>query len=282
MKKKCLIIANTYNAESHALSDKVADFLLKRDIACELFLFSGREQLLQCCSDFDFAVTLGGDGTVLFAARVCAPHGIPIFAINLGLFGFIAGVQKTDWQLSLEQFLCGTVPAAARSMLCGCVYRGGHCVFESIALNDFVVSSMTAVSLISVDVSYNTIPFGLFKADGVIVATSTGSTSYSAAAGGPIIDPALDVIVLSPICAFSLSNRPVVLPADGMLSLHVLPSRDSGIVCKADGQVAYELEPDDVVQITIAAYKALLVDCSRQKFYGALRSKLHWSGGINA
>ncbi len=281
MKKKCLIIANTYNKESTPLAEQINRFLLNHDVVCDIFLFSGHEK--QCsCKGYDFAVTLGGDGTVLFAARGCAEYAIPIFAVNLGLFGFIAGVQKEECFSRLELFLDGLIPVVERSMLYATILRKNQNVFESYALNDIVISTLTPVSLISLDVSYDGIPFGFFKADGLILATSTGSTSYSVAAGGPIIDPALNVIVLSPICPFSLSNRPVVLPACGMLELHILPSRDTGSILKADGQSEFTLCPDDIVQITVPPRKALLADCTREKFYSALRSKLHWSGGVNA
>ena len=169
-----------------------------------------------------------------------------------------------------------------RSMLSVCALRGNQNVFESYALNDVVVSAGKAARIVSLAISYNSNSFGRFRADGIILATATGSTAYSAAAGGPIVDPELDVFVLNPICPFSLSNRPLVLPASGVLCVDVLPSRGTAVSVTADGQVSAVLETADTVLLQKAEKKIQLADCGSNVFYSALRSKLHWSGGPGA
>jgi NAD+ kinase len=123
------------------------------------------------------------------------------------------------------------------------------------------------------------VPLGDFKADGIIVSTATGSTAYSASAGGPIIDPGLDAMVLTLINAFSLSSRPIVLSPDGDLEIEILPSRVSGVVISVDGQIPIDLHVGDKIRIRRIEDKALLIGCTKEKFYNALRSKLNWSGG---
>ena len=123
---------------------------------------------------------------------------------------------------------------------------------------------------------------GRFRADGIIVATATGSTAYSAAAGGPIIDPTMDLLLLNPVSPFSLSNRPLVLPPNGCLEAVIPFSRAKGITLSADGQVNFHLEYEDRVEFSIAPEKVKLAGCSSPHFYNTLRSKLHWSGGLLA
>ncbi|MBO4759031.1 MAG: NAD(+)/NADH kinase [Spirochaetaceae bacterium] len=280
-KKRAVIVINTYKEEAQLIANDVKSFLEKESCNADFLEFSGP------CSKsnfdgYDLAVTLGGDGTVLFAARGCFKKKIPIFPINLGEFGFIAGIQKESWQERLSLFLRKKLPLTSRSMLSVTALRNGNKIFETYALNDVVVSADRAAKIVSLGITFNGNSFGKFQADGIIVATATGSTAYSVAAGGPIVDPELDAFVLSTICPFSLSNRPIVLPSSGVLCVDVLPSRDTGVSITADGQVLEHLETGDIVFLQKAEEKVLLADCGSSVFYSALRSKLHWSGGPSA
>ena len=280
-KKRAVIVINTYKEEAQRIALDIRKFLEQESWIAEFLEFSGP------CSKsnfdgYDLAITLGGDGTVLFAARGCLDKKIPIFPINLGEFGFIAGIQKDSWQERLSLFLKKKLPLTSRSMLSATVLRNSKTVFESYALNDVVISADKAANIVSLGITFNGNSFGKFQADGIIVSTSTGSTAYSVAAGGPIVDPELDAFVLSPICPFSLSNRPIVLPSSGVLCVDVLPSRDTGFSITADGQVLEHLEKGDVIFLQKAKEKVLLADCGSSVFYSALRSKLHWSGGPSA
>jgi NAD+ kinase len=182
----------------------------------------------------------------------------------------------------LVSFLENNLSIAERTLLNVQVLRNNKVVFSSTPLNDAVIRTGGPAQISELIVEYNGRSFGKFKADGVIVATSTGSTAYSAAAGGPIVDSDLDVFVLSPICPFSLSNRPLVLNSSGKLVIKVLPSRGADIVLSCDGQEIKQLQKDDIIVIERNKENALLAGCDSSVFYSALQSKLNWSGGPNA
>ncbi|MCR4790652.1 MAG: NAD(+)/NADH kinase [Treponemataceae bacterium] len=283
--KKCLVIINSYNEEALKLASNVEDFLKNKEISCKKILFSGQNSI-----DFDYnnndqfknvlcAITLGGDGTVLFAARFCALHEIPIFPINLGQFGFIAGIQVDKWQSSFQMFLERKLPVAERTMIMAELYRDGKKVFTSNALNDVSITGQGAARIVSLSVNCNGNDLGNFKSDGIVLATATGSTAYAAAAGGPIVDPGVDALVMCPICAFTLSNRPLVLPPWSEVRIKVLPSRGADVCVTCDGQVTFDAEVGDEIVISRADERITLIACDSSVFYGALRSKLNWSGG---
>ncbi len=282
---KCLLVVNSFKRESARISDLIKDYLSEKGWEVGVFSYDGQEALENgvdtAFEGVDLVVTLGGDGTVLFASRGCAPAGIPVFAVNLGEFGFLASIQKDDWRGPLEDYLSGNISCVSRYMVYCSVFRNGREVFSSNGLNDVTVSSEAASRLINLDVSYSGANLGPFKANGIIVATATGSTAYSAAAGGPIISPGLKALVLTPISSFSLSARPLVFSADGKLSVKVLPSR-ARMGLMVDGQINFSLEEGDEVVLGIPDYKVKLVGGSLEKFYSALQSKLNWSGGPRA
>ncbi len=279
--RNCLIIVNTFKTEASPLGTEVKLFLQARGIQCTVFSYDG-SAVEPPTGYFDFVVTLGGDGTVLFAARFCAPKHIPIFSVNLGNFGFIAGVEKDCWKQELTDYIEGKMAVQKRSLLTAAVERNGRQMFTALALNDIVVSAKMAVHLVNIDVCYNDAPLGKFKSDGIIVSTSTGSTAYSAACGGPIVAPSVDALILTPMNSFSLSSRPLVLGGDGVLTMTVLPSR-AGLAVTADGQIPFELKEGDKIKINLAKdIKAELVCSNEGHFFAALRSKLNWSGGPHA
>jgi len=215
----------------------------------------------------------------LFAARGCAPLGIPIFPVNFGSFGFIASVQKNEWKKELDSFLNDKSVIVERGMVQADLIRNGQRRLSATGLNDIVICGKTAAHTISFNVSYEGVSLGEIKADGIIISTATGSTAYSASAGGPIIDPGLDAMVLTLMNAFSLSSRPLVLSPKGQIEIEILPSRISDVVISVDGQIPVDLHVEDVIRIRQIKDKARLIGCTKEKFYNALRSKLNWSGG---
>ncbi|MDE5614514.1 MAG: NAD(+)/NADH kinase [Treponemataceae bacterium] len=275
---KALIIVNTYKEESRKMGVTIKEYLESLGKRGDIFLYNGFGEE-NPFHDYDFVVTLGGDGTVLFAARGCAALGIPIFPVNFGTFGFIASVQKPDWKYELDRFLAGKSIVAERSMIKAALVRGNANRFNQTGLNDIVISAKNAARTISFDITYDNIPLGEFKADGIIIATATGSTAYSASAGGPIIDPDLDALVLTLMNAFSLSSRPIVLSPLGEIGITILPSRTSEVTITVDGQIPVNLHVGDIIKIRRTNDRARLVGCTSEKFYQALRSKLNWSGG---
>ena len=173
------------------------------------------------------------------------------------------------------------MPICERSLVSCEVIRDGKSVFSSFGLNDVVISSPGSSRLINLRVAYNHALLGPFKANGIIVSTPTGSTAYSAAAGGPILDPSLEGLVLTPVSSFSLSARPLVFGSKGEIAITVLPSRVDIALC-IDGQVNFKLNKNDVIILGIPAFRALLAGATQEKFYAALQSKLNWSGGPRA
>lgn len=281
--RKCAIVINTYKEEAATIAASLQEFLAGKDYKAELFPLSS-DLVEYDFSNNDFVVTLGGDGTVLYAARHCAPLGIPVFPINLGQFGFIAGISKTAWKDKLTLFLEGNLELAERSLILVLVKRRGQelSVFSSTALNDAVIKVAGAAQIAELSVSCNDEPFGHIRSDGIVIATPTGSTAYSAAAGGPIVDPDLDVLVFSPICPFSLSSRPIVMHQSVKIAIEVLPSRGAKLLLSCDGQNVFPLEEGDIIEVTKAASKVRLAGCDSKVFYTALKSKLNWSGGPHA
>ncbi|MBQ2313784.1 MAG: NAD(+)/NADH kinase [Treponema sp.] len=283
--KKCLVVVNSFKNGAVPLAGEICAFLEKRNISASVFSYDGsaaqREEVSVSFEGCGFVVTLGGDGTVLFACRGCAALGIPVFAINLGEFGFLANVQPGCWEKELAEFLEGRASVSNRSLVEAEVLRGGKTVFLSAGLNDIVLAGKTPMALVNLNVAYNHALLGPFKTTGIIVSTATGSTAYSAAAGGPIMEPSLDTMVLTPISSFSLSARPLVFGSRGEITVTVLPSR-AGMELTLDGQERFELETGDVIIMGVPSYKAQIVCATQEKFYASLQSKLNWSGGPRA
>lgn len=281
--KKCLIVSNSYKKEAEHLVSDIRSFLDSHGISSSTFSYNGREEcnVSTDFSGFDFVVTLGGDGTVLFAGRGCAPLGIPLFAVNLGKFGFLAAVQKDEWQKSLIDFLDGKSFISERSLVNCEVIRNGKTVFNCDSMNDCLISSVATTRLVSLSVAYNHALLGNFAANGIIVSTPTGSTAYSAAAGGPIVEPSLPALVLTPVSSFSLSARPLVFGDNGEIVITVLENRDE-VMLSCDGQIEFSLMKNDVIILGIPEYKARIIGSTQEKFYSALQSKLNWAGGPRA
>ncbi|MBB5226211.1 NAD(+)/NADH kinase [Treponema ruminis] len=276
--KKSLIVVNSFKEESKSLGGQIQAYLQSLGLTADVFLFNGYSEQYPFYG-YDFVITMGGDGTVLFAARGCAPLGIPVFPINFGSFGFIASVQRDEWKRELDDFLAGKAVVDERSLLQADLIRGQNRRLSATGLNDIVICGKTAGHMITFNVLYDKVPLGEIKSDGIIVSTATGSTAYSASAGGPIIDPDLDSMVLTLMNAFSLSSRPLVLSPKGELEIKILPSRVSDVVISVDGQIPVDLHVGDVIRVCQHEKKAKLIGCTKEKFYNALRSKLNWSGG---
>ena len=274
---KALIIINVSKDESMTLAKEIAAYLKKKDVEYDFLSFDGFVDNTDF-KGYDFVISLGGDGTVLYAARNASKYGLPVFPVNLGEFGFIASVQPEDWQKELKLFMDGKAIFEKRSMLKVEVRRNGKKVYSSLSLNDAVISAERGVSTIMLSVKRNSLPLCRLKADGLILATPTGSTAYSAAAGGPIVSPEVEAFVLTPLNSFSLSSRPIVLSPDSNLEITVEKSRIKGICLTVDGQEPFGIQTGDIISVILNKKKAKLVAGSEEKFYNALRSKLNWSG----
>jgi NAD+ kinase len=222
----------------------------------------------------DLLIVLGGDGTLLSMARVVGDLGVPIMGVNLGGLGFLTATTLDEMLPSLEAALEGRMVVEERLMLIARVIRNGAAVCEHMALNDMVITKSAMSRIISLAVSVEGEYATAYRADGLIISTPTGSTAYSLSAGGPIVFPAVDAIVLTPICSHTLTNRPIVLPASHRIEVTV--QSDQEIMLTVDGQVGVGLRERDVVEVVKAAAHIRLVRFPQKDFFSVLRTKLKW------
>lgn len=232
----------------------------------------------------DIAFSIGGDGTALTCCRaLCPDQKTPIIAINLGTFGYITEVEASQWKIVYQDFISGKLELSKRRLLSAFIKKKDtdHFVLFSQALNDIVVASSQMAKVVKLGLNINSNFGGEIKSDGVIVASPTGSTAYSLAAGGPIVEPELDALIINPICPFTLSNRPIVVSAKSEIELEVLTNQRTSIILNADGQVVCPLEEGDTVRILSSNY-AYLVKAQNRSFIEILKDKLRWDGGTHA
>ena len=274
-----LLITNQRKPRAEELAAVIAAHLRQAGYAVTDFRYAGVADSVPHHEEYLLAITLGGDGTVLFATRALSGRSVPILPINLGEFGFISEVQPDDWRSALDSFLSGRIDAGRRLLLDVRVSRAGEQLCGFRGLNDAVVSAEGLSRMVQLQVSLTDRLLGLYRADGVIVATPTGSTAYSAAAGGPILHPEMNALVLNPICPFTLSHRPIVLPPDEKVRISVVPDQRTDVALTVDGQTLTPLLPGDLLTVRAADTSAHIVRFGKRTFYEVLRSKLHWAGG---
>ena len=223
----------------------------------------------------ELTIVLGGDGTLLSAARAIAGRAIPILAVNLGGLGFLTAIPVNDLFPELERALTGIHRLTRRHLLHVAVLRGDNVVAEYEALNDVVIAKSSIARIVDLDVWAGDTFVCEYKADGLIVSTPTGSTAYSLAAGGPIVFPTVSAVCVTPICPHTLTNRPLIIPAD--LPVRVVSHmKDEDGFLTVDGQVGGALEPGDAVECTASKSEVLLVHPPDKTFFDVLRQKLKW------
>jgi NAD+ kinase len=227
--------------------------------------------------DCDLGITFGGDGTLLFAARVFSPYEIPIVGINLGGLGFITEFRESEVTECVECFLHEEFTLEKRVMIDVQILRDNTEVFQSTGLNDLVVSTGGISRLIELGVSSGHKFIGSYRADGIIVATPTGSTAYSLAAGGPILEPTMEAFVITPICPHSLGARPLVVPSNKEVKVNIL-SDHREIVGTVDGQIAVQLRYNDKIYIRQSQVVTTLISLNKRSFYDIVSAKLSWKG----
>src|SRR5271157_1602849 len=218
----------------------------------------------------------------MLTARMGTPRGVPILAVNMGDFGFITEVSKNELRDTWEKFLQGRLGVSQRLMLSVEVQRQGAATASFLGLNEAVIGIKGISRMIRLKIFMSDTYMGRYRADGVIVATPTGSTAYSMAAGGPILHPEMEAFILTPICPFTLSNRPTVVPANEILRVEVEEPQKAETVLTIDGQESFLLQPRDCILIRRAPFKARIVHTDRRSFYEVLRTKLNWAGEPNA
>ncbi|HLR82838.1 MAG TPA: NAD kinase [Paenalcaligenes sp.] len=227
----------------------------------------------------DLAVIVGGDGTMLGAARALAHFNVPLIGINLGKLGFITDIPLQEASEALRNVLAGHYVSEDRTMLEGRVVREGKTLFSSIALNDIVINRAGRSGMIELRVDLNEVFMHRQRADGMIIATPTGSTAYALAANGPILDPRLRALLLVPIAPQTLSNRPVVVPEDGQLALTItsLGRSPKGASVNFDMQAWSDCQEGDRVDIRRAQNTVCFIHPTGYDFFSTLRQKLGWN-----
>ena len=222
----------------------------------------------------DFVLVLGGDGTLLSAARAVAHEGIPILAVNLGSLGFLTEVPLSEMYSTLEAVDAGLCPTELRAVVDCTAYRDGEPLTRHFALNDVVVNKAALSRLVDFDLLIDGMFVFRYKADGVIIATPTGSTAYSLAAGGPILMPSVQSFVVTPVCPHALTHRPLVVRDNAQIELRVETGAEEAFL-SIDGQVGMPLRQGDRVVCQRASHNVKLMRV-RRTFFDVLRNKLKW------
>ena len=225
----------------------------------------------------NLCVTFGGDGTLLYAARIFSQHEVPIIGVNLGRLGFITEFSEADVLECLECVINENNEFEDRIMVDVQVFRDGSYLYRSTGLNDLIINTGGISRLIQLEVSSGKNKIGSYRADGIIVATPTGSTAYSLSAGGPILAPTMSAFVICPICPHSLGARPLVVPSEERVMIKIM-SEDMEIIGTIDGQVAFDLEFMDEVYIEKSKTVTKLVSLGTRRFYDIVSEKLYWKG----
>jgi NAD+ kinase len=222
----------------------------------------------------DVIVVLGGDGTLLSVARAVGDLGVPILGVNLGGLGFLTATTLEEMMPALEAFLDGQMVVEERMMLGARVRRSGASDREFFALNDVVIMKSAMSRIIDLSVSVDGQLATAYRADGLIISTPTGSTAYSLSAGGPILFPTMDALVLTPIASHTLTNRPIVLPGTQRIQVTLLTNQE--VMLTLDGQVGFGLRERDSVEVAQAAPRIRLMRFPHKHFFSVLRTKLKW------
>jgi len=218
---------------------------------------------------------LGGDGTMLRTARYMAKHNVPIVGINMGSFGYLTEVNLQEMHSAMELILRGNYLTEKRMMLDVAISRGKTIINAGTVLNDVIINRGNLSRIVELETTINNKYLTTYKADGLIISTPTGSTAYSLSAGGPIVYPEKDLIIINPICPHTLTNRPLIIPENSDLQVK-LWSKERGATLTLDGQESYRLRSGDLIAVKKSNYTTKLVLSPHRSYWEILRSKLGW------
>ena len=281
--KRIGIISKPKKAEIREIVPPLIEWLRERQI--EVFLDKETGAILESharavprnemAAQVELLIVLGGDGTLLATARALNRKTVPILAVNLGGLGFLTVISKEDIYATLEQVLEGKARIERRVQLEGELVRADEIISSFLALNDVVLNKGAIARIIDFDVLVDGRFMSTYKADGLIVSTPTGSTAYSLAAGGPIIAPSVSAILVTPICAHTLTNRPLVLPDTAQIEISVKSQREAAYLT-VDGQVGLAAHSDDTVRLRKASSYVEIIQPISMNYFEILREKLKW------
>lgn len=277
--KNFLLISNKYKDADLALTHRVVEFLKSHDAVCHVLadLESNYKELPISDGETECILVIGGDGTMLQAARVIAGKKIPMIGINKGTLGFLTEIEIGALEESLLQILEDDFEITERMMLKGEIYHGEDKIQESLALNDMVVTRSGISRIIECKIWVNGKVMNIYHGDGMIVATPTGSTGYNLSAGGPVVCPKADIVLLTPICPHTMGARSTVLVPSDDLWIEigkVRKTQTEEAIATFDGQTGVNLTPGDRIHVRPADEKLLLIKLREHNFYEILRNKL--------
>jgi len=250
--------------------------VLSQTLAAELGLKGAVVKQEEMARFVDAVITLGGDGTFLMASRLVGKDKIPLLGINLGSLGFLAEVRHEEIASAISTLAEGNYRIEKRRKVSAAVEREGEIVCELTALNDVVLNMGATPRVLDLEVKVNSSSLGRYLADGLIVSTPTGSTAYSLSAGGPIVDPAMDALVITPICPHSLAVRPLLLHHNHPLEI-ILHDCPDGVI-SGDGQLLQHVITGDHIAFRRAHEPAYVIRLPRRNFFEIIREKLRWGG----
>ena len=226
-------------------------------------------------SKADLMLVLGGDGTMIATARMIGDQETPVLGVNYGGLGYLAEFRIEELYSALEAILAGNYRLDKRVMLAVELIRDGVSLTTNRVLNDVVINKSALARIIKIEAFFNSQFVNLFRADGLIVSTPTGSTAYNLSAGGPVIFPSMNAVVVTPICPFTLSNRPIVVPDNAEIEL-ILKTDQEEVALTLDGQVGFPLKVEDRVVIGKSRTTFNLIQPSNRNYFDVLRDKLRW------
>lgn len=230
------------------------------------------ENMQDLCKESDFVVVLGGDGTLLHKASICALFNTPLIGINLGTLGYLTDVDKASWQVALEKIFNNQYVIERRMMLEAHI-RGEDSNFSNIALNDICIIRGPLSKIITVKLEINKQYIDTYKADGIIIASPSGSTAYNFSAGGPVIKPDLDLMVITPICPHKVYSRSSVVSGDDIVSIHIDDNSNDDVLIAVDGKNNISLKKGQTLNISKSKYYTSIIRTNNLGFYDILRNK---------
>lgn len=283
--RRVYMIVNIIKDETLTLTNEIIKWLHDHD--CVIYI----DEKVKRCNHFDatcihseseldnidFAIVLGGDGTIIHSARRLAQHKIPILGINLGNLGFLAEIEEKEWKENLQRVLDGDYEVENRMMLEAHVYEDGKLIQDGFGLNDVVISRMALSRMVGFSVYVNEEFVNYYSADGLIISTPTGSTAYNLSAGGPILAPQNEMIVMTPICPHSLTARSIVLSSDDTIRItfeHNRRNWDKDLMVTIDGQEGMRISSDADIIVKRTEMITRLIKLEGHEFYHILRRKL--------
>ena len=282
-KIKCVgIVVKPSHEEAWTTACELSDWFEKRgislagDLRCESEVCNVEtEETKEFKEKSDLIVVLGGDGTMISAARLTGRREILVLGVNYGSLGYLTEFRIEEMFDALDEILAGCYDIDRRVMLDVEHWRGAEKLTSGRILNDVVINKAALARIIEIEVELNSFFVNSFRADGLIVSTPTGSTAYNLSAGGPIVYPSMNAVLLTPICPFSLTNRSIVMPDDAEIKLKLV-SDNENVVLTLDGQSGYDLEPQDHVKVRKSEISFNLIKPTNRNYFDVLRGKLKW------